>query len=113
MLQLVSRLIGLHKLNVLGIYSYLLKYLSPRQRDVTHFLACTAQAAHDLVPPDVLEPIVKKIADEFVSEGVASEVATAGYVWHANPGPSSLSTDSFFMCTADSTVSVRSVPVLH
>ncbi|KAH0613897.1 uncharacterized protein H6S33_005783 [Morchella sextelata] len=53
-------------------------YLSPRQQDVTQFLACTAQASHDLVPPDVLEPIVKKIADEFVSEGVASEVATAG-----------------------------------
>ena len=30
------------------------------------------------MPPDVLEPIIRKIADEFVSEGVASEVATAG-----------------------------------
>jgi protein SDA1 len=78
-LQLISRLVGLHKLSVLGLYSYLLKFLTPRQRDVTHFLACSAQAAHDLVPPDVLEPIVKKIADEFVSEGVAAEVATAGY----------------------------------
>ncbi|KAL7275888.1 Severe Depolymerization of Actin [Rhizina undulata] len=77
-LQLVSRLVGLHKLSVLSLYSYLLKYLTPRQRDVTHFLACAAQGVHDLVPPDVLEPIVRKIADEFVSEGVAAEVATAG-----------------------------------
>lgn len=96
----MSRLIGLHKLSVLGIYSYLLKYLSPRQRDVTHFLACTAQAAHDLVPPDVLEPIVKKIADEFVSEGVASEVATAGYARRANPSwvVYLFPTDSFYLC---------------
>ncbi|KAF8477294.1 SDA1-domain-containing protein [Kalaharituber pfeilii] len=77
-LQLVTRLIGLHKLELLPIYSYILKYLTPRQREVTHFLACTAQASHDLVPPDVLEPLVKKVADEFVSDGVASEVATAG-----------------------------------
>ena len=77
-LQLVSRLIGLHKLTVVGIYSYLIKYLTPRQREVTRFLVCAAQATHDQVPPDLLEPIVRKVADEFVSDGVASEVATAG-----------------------------------
>jgi protein SDA1 len=63
---------------VLGLYSYILKYLTPRQKDVTHFLICAAQATHDLVPPDAVEPIVRKIADQFVSEGVAGEVATAG-----------------------------------
>ncbi|EPS43238.1 hypothetical protein H072_2759 [Dactylellina haptotyla CBS 200.50] len=77
-LQLVSRLIGLHKLTVIGIYSYLLKYLTPRQREVTRFLVAAAQATHDQVPPDLLEPILRKIADEFVSEGVSGEVATAG-----------------------------------
>jgi len=77
-LQLVTRLVGLHKLELLPVYSFMLKYLTPRQREVTHFLACVAQASHELVPPDVLEPLVKKIADEFVSDGVASEVATAG-----------------------------------
>lgn len=77
-LQLVSRLVGLHKLSCLGVYSYLLKYLTPRQRDVTQFLVVAAQATHDLVPPDSLQPVVRKIADEFVSEGVAGEVATAG-----------------------------------
>jgi len=30
------------------------------------------------VPPDVLEPLVQKIANEFVSEASASEVAAAG-----------------------------------
>lgn len=77
-LQLVTRLVGLHKLELLPVYSFMLKFLTPRQREVTHFLACVAQASHDLAPPDVLEPLVKKIADEFVSDGVASEVATAG-----------------------------------
>jgi protein SDA1 len=77
-LNLVSRLVGLHKLTVISLYSYFLKYLTPRQASVTSFLACLAQATHNLVPPDVLEPLVQKIANEFVSEAAASEVAAAG-----------------------------------
>lgn len=77
-LQLVSRLIGLHKLTVLSFYSYFLKYLTPRQPSFSSFLASLAQASHSLVPPDVLEPLVQKIANEFVSEASAVEVASAG-----------------------------------
>lgn len=77
-LQLVSRLVGLHKLTVISLYSYFTKYLTPRQPSVTTFLACLAQATHSLVPPDALEPLVQKIANEFVSEASASEVASAG-----------------------------------
>ena len=77
-LQLVSRLVGLHKLTILSIYSYFLKYLTPRQPSVTSFLASLAQASHSLVPPDVLEPLIQKIANEFVSEAAAAEVASAG-----------------------------------
>jgi len=77
-LQLVSRLIGLHKLIVMSLYSYFIKYLTPRQPSVTSFLASLAQATHNLVPPDVLEPLVQKIANEFVSEAAAAEVASAG-----------------------------------
>ena len=77
-LQLVSRLVGLHKLTIMSLYSYFIKYLTPRQPSVTSFLASLAQATHNLVPPDVLEPLVQKIANEFVSEAAASEVASAG-----------------------------------
>ena len=77
-LQLVSRLVGLHRLTIMSLYSYFIKYLNPRQPSVTSFLASLAQATHSLVPPDVLEPLVQKIANEFVSEASASEVASAG-----------------------------------
>lgn len=77
-LQLVSRLVGLHKLTIMSLYSYFIKYLTPRQPSVTSFLASLAQATHNLVPPDVLEPLVQKIANEFVSEAAAAEVASAG-----------------------------------
>lgn len=77
-LQLVARLVGLHKLTLIPLYSYFIKYLTPKQPSVTNFLASLAQSTHNLVPPDVLEPLVQKIANEFVSEAAASEVASAG-----------------------------------
>ena len=77
-LQLVSRLVGLHKLTLIPLYSYFIKYLTPRQPSVTSFLASLAQSTHSLVPPDVLEPLVQKMANEFVSEAAAAEVASAG-----------------------------------
>lgn len=77
-LHLVSRLVGLHQLTVISLYSYFTKYLNPRQPSVTSFLASLAQATHKFVPPDALEPLIQKIANEFVSEASASEVAAAG-----------------------------------
>ena len=77
-LQLVSRLVGLHKLQIMQLYSYFQKFLTPRQPSVTSFLASLAQSSHDLVPPDALESLVQKIANEFVSEASAGEVAAAG-----------------------------------
>lgn len=77
-MNLISRLIGTHKLTVLGIYSFFLKYLTPKQRDVTQVMAAAAQASHELVPPESISVVIRKIADEFVSEGVAAEVAAAG-----------------------------------
>ncbi|AEO71787.1 uncharacterized protein THITE_2124629 [Thermothielavioides terrestris NRRL 8126] len=77
-LQLVTRLVGLHKLTIISLYSWFVRYLTPKQLNVTSFLASLAQATHNLVPPDVIEPLVVKIANEFVSEASASEVAAAG-----------------------------------
>lgn len=77
-MNLISRLIGTHKLTVLGIYSFFLKFLTPKQRNVTQIMAAAAQASHDLVPPESISIVVRKIADDFVSDGVASEVAAAG-----------------------------------
>lgn len=77
-MNLISRLIGTHKLTILGLYSFLLRYLTPKQRNVTQIMAAAAQASHDTISPEIIHPMVRKIADEFVSEGVATEVASAG-----------------------------------
>lgn len=77
-MNLISRLVGTHKLTVLGVYLFFLKYLTPKQRNVTQIMAAAAQASHDLVPPEQIQTVVRKIADDFVSDGVAAEVAAAG-----------------------------------
>ncbi|KAI1506726.1 SDA1-domain-containing protein [Biscogniauxia marginata] len=77
-LQLVTRLVGLHKLTVINLYSWFSSRLQPRERNVTSIMASLAQATHSLVPPDVIEPLIRKIANNFVSEASASEVCSAG-----------------------------------
>ncbi|CAI8500914.1 unnamed protein product [Hanseniaspora opuntiae] len=49
LMQLISRMVGSHKLMVFGIYTYFLKYLTPKQQDVTKILASAANSCHDLV----------------------------------------------------------------
>ncbi|KTW28977.1 hypothetical protein T552_01608 [Pneumocystis carinii B80] len=78
LLQLLSNLINTHKLNILGIYTLLLKYLNPNQKNITHFIICTAQACHDLIPLDDIEPIIEKIATEFVIDSVSPEIVALG-----------------------------------
>lgn len=48
------------------------------QLQVTLILVSLAQSVHDLTPPDVLTPVVRKLAQEFVHPGVGAEVIAAG-----------------------------------
>ncbi|KAI0472352.1 SDA1-domain-containing protein [Xylaria cf. heliscus] len=77
-LQLVTRLVGLHKLTILPLYSYFTSHLTPQQQSVTSFMASLAQATHNLVPPETIEVLLQKIANEFVSEASNVEVCAAG-----------------------------------
>nr|ASF90233.1 hypothetical protein SPAR01257 [Bartheletia paradoxa] len=77
-MQLLSRIMGSQKLCVLGFYSYVVKYLTHHQLQITLILVSLAQSVHDLTPPDVLVPVIRKLAQEFIHPGVSSEVVAAG-----------------------------------
>ncbi|KAL5492267.1 SDA1 [Sanghuangporus weigelae] len=77
-MQVMCRAMGTHKLCVLPFYTYLLKYLSVSQLRIPTILAALATSVHALTPPDVLTPVLRKIAHEFVHPGVGSEVVAAG-----------------------------------
>ncbi|KAG9015055.1 Severe Depolymerization of Actin [Tulasnella sp. 427] len=78
LMQLLSRVMGAHKLTVLAFYPYITKYLTYRQLRITSILVCLAQSVHDLTPPDILTPVIRKLAHEFVTPGVAADVVAAG-----------------------------------
>jgi len=77
-MQLLARVTALHRLSILGFYTYVLKYLTHHQLRGPAILAVLAQSAHALTPPDALTPAICKLAHEFVHPGVGSEVVTAG-----------------------------------
>ncbi|TFK25007.1 protein required for actin cytoskeleton organization and cell cycle progression [Coprinopsis marcescibilis] len=77
-MQLLSRIMGSHQLCVLNFYTYVIKYLFHKQLRVPSILVALAQSVHDLTPPDVLTPVIRKIAQDFVHPGVANEVIAAG-----------------------------------
>ncbi|XP_064386639.1 protein SDA1 homolog isoform X2 [Halichondria panicea] len=78
MMSLISRLIGLHQLFVFNYYPYLQRFLLPHQKDVTRILTFLAQACHELVPPDILQPTLRAVVYNFVSERNSSEVIVVG-----------------------------------
>ncbi|KAA3680481.1 protein SDA1 [Paragonimus westermani] len=90
LLDLITRLIGLHKLLVLNFYPFIQRFLRPHQRgmftlpypaftlEVTRLLLFITQATHDEVPPDVIEPVLRTIADNFITERASSEAITVG-----------------------------------
>uniref|UniRef100_A0A8D8TFG0 Protein SDA1 n=1 Tax=Cacopsylla melanoneura TaxID=428564 RepID=A0A8D8TFG0_9HEMI len=77
-LDVVSRLIGLHKLFLFNFYPYVQRFLQPHQREVTRLMQFVAQASHELVPPDVLEPVLRALVNNFVTERNSSDAMAMG-----------------------------------
>jgi len=78
MLEFVSRLIGTHQLFVLNFYPYIARFLAPHQREVVRLLQFSAQGCHELVPPESVEPVLKAIVNNFVTERNSSEIMGVG-----------------------------------
>ncbi|KAI0215847.1 Protein SDA1 [Lamellibrachia satsuma] len=78
MMNLVSRLIGIHQLFLFNFYPFVQRFLQPHQREVTRVLVYAAQASHELVPPEILESVVMTIANNFITERNSSEVMAVG-----------------------------------
>lgn len=78
LMNFVSRLIGCHKLLLLSFYSFLQRYLTSHQKDVTHILAYLIQSCHDLIPPEEVVPVIKSIAQNFITERCTNEVMAVG-----------------------------------
>lgn len=78
MIMVLSRIIGVHRITLLKFYSFLQRFLQPHQREVTKILLAAAQASHDEIFPEALEPIIKTIANNFITERNSSDVMAVG-----------------------------------
>ncbi|KAK6494665.1 protein SDA1-like protein [Huso huso] len=78
MMELISRLVGIHELFLFNFYPFIQRFLQPHQREVTKILLCAAQASHHLVPPEIIQPVMMTIANNFVTDRNSGEVMTVG-----------------------------------
>lgn len=78
MINLLSRLIGAHRLQLPAFYAYLQRYLQPHQRDITLLLAYLVQACHEQVLPDTLQPMLRHLANHFVTDKSRPEMVAIG-----------------------------------
>jgi protein SDA1 len=62
-MNLISRLIGCHKLLLLNFYTWVQRYLKPQQQNVTQILAIVAQSSHDVRPAQPVSPLVRSVID--------------------------------------------------
>ncbi|XP_052862990.1 protein SDA1 homolog isoform X1 [Anopheles cruzii] len=77
-LDVISRLIGIHELFLFSFYPYVARFIKPHQRQVTRILQFAAQASHELVPPEMIEPVIKTLVNNFVTERNSSDVMAIG-----------------------------------
>lgn len=78
LMELISRLVGIHELFLFNFYPFVQRFLQPHQREVTKILLCSAQASHQLVPPEIISPMIMTIANNFVTDRNSGEVMTVG-----------------------------------
>lgn len=93
LMNMISRLVGCHQLLLLNFYrfhfllissifiisgSFLQRYLTSHQQNVTVILTYLIQACHPLVPPEELTPVIRAIAFNFITERCSNEVIAVG-----------------------------------
>lgn len=78
MMDLISRFIGYHKLCIFPFYAFIQSYLTAHQQQVTRILVFLVQSCHDYVPPEEIMPLIRVIADNFISDHLSPEVTALG-----------------------------------
>uniref|UniRef100_A0A452TP37 Protein SDA1 n=1 Tax=Ursus maritimus TaxID=29073 RepID=A0A452TP37_URSMA len=78
LMNLISRLVGIHELFLFNFYPFVQRFLQPHQREVTKILLFAAQASHHLVPPEIIQSVLMTVANNFVTDKNSGEVMTVG-----------------------------------
>ncbi|CBH11236.1 hypothetical protein, conserved [Trypanosoma brucei gambiense DAL972] len=77
-LNVIARTVSEHEVVHLPLYGFLERYMEPSQLHSTQLLALSVMCTHRMVPPDALEPLVRAIANHFVSDRSSPDAITVG-----------------------------------
>lgn len=79
MLRLISRLIGRHKIQMATFYPNLLRYLSSHSKDkISEIFAMIIESCHEMVPPEVIRPVIERIISNYITEYCHNQHITVG-----------------------------------
>lgn len=78
LLNVLSTLIAVHRLVLPDVYSFVTRYLSPHQRDVTLILAYTTQALHEHVSAADASVVIRAVSNAFIADHCANEAIVVG-----------------------------------
>ena len=76
--RFLGRLIGRHRVIIPDFYSFLADYINTQQKQVAIIFASIIEATHDLTTPDGLEPVIKRLFDNFIHETLNPQIITLG-----------------------------------
>lgn len=77
-MSLIGRVIWRHRLILLPFYRSLIKFLEPKQKDVSQVMVALAESVHQLVPEDEIEALIKHIIEHFVNDRCSEYTMTVG-----------------------------------
>ncbi|KAG8342360.1 NUC 3NT domain [Trypanosoma vivax] len=77
-LNVIARTVSEHEVVHLPLYGFIERYMEPSQLHATQLLALSVMCVHRMVPPDAVEPLVKAIANHFVSDRSSPDSITVG-----------------------------------
>nr|CCM14381.1 hypothetical protein, conserved [Leishmania guyanensis] len=77
-LNVIARVVSEHEVLHLPLYGFLERYMEPSQLHATQLLALSAMCVHKMVPPDAVEPLLRTIANHFVSDRSSADAITVG-----------------------------------
>ena len=79
LMNLISRLVGIHELFLFNFYPFVQRFLQPHQREVTKILLLLPKhLSHHLVPPEIIQSVLMSVANNFVTDKNSGEVMTVG-----------------------------------
>lgn len=77
-LNVIARTVSEYDIVHLPLYNFLERYMEPSQLHSTQLLALSTMCIHKMVPPDAVEPLVKAIANHFITDRATPDAITVG-----------------------------------